>query len=264
MDVKHIVREHYSEIARTGAGCCGEAATASTAVGYSQEELAVVPEGADLGLGCGNPTAFAGLRAGETIVDLGSGAGLDCFLAARGVGPQGRVIGVDMTPEMLERARGNAAKINATNVEFRQGEIENLPIADASVDVVISNCVINLSPDKPRVFREIARVLKPGGRMHVSDMVLNGELPEELKQHAEAYSACISGALQKADYLKAIADAGLTDITIDRETFTAAEAHETDPIMREVAPLLRNPDGSWRILSIQVRAARPSSEGSRQ
>lgn len=256
MDVKQVVKERYAETARTGSGCCGDAETASLAVGYSAQDLAAAPEGADLGLGCGNPTAFARLRPGETVLDLGSGAGLDCFLAARQVGPAGRVIGVDMTPEMLARARANAEKIHAANVEFRQGEIENLPVEDGSVDVVISNCVINLSPDKPRVFREIARVLRHGGRVHVSDMVLNGELPDELKRDAEAYSACISGAMQKADYLKAIADAGLAEVTVESEKFTAAEAHETDPIMKKVAPLLRNPDGSWRIVSIQVRAAK--------
>jgi SAM-dependent methyltransferase len=260
MDVKQEVQKHYAEAARTGSSCCGEGACgASQAVGYSPAELAAVPEGADLGLGCGNPTAFAQLKPGETVLDLGSGAGLDCFLAAQQVGPTGRVIGVDMTPEMLARARDNAEKVGAANVEFRQGEIESLPVEDASVDVVISNCVINLSPDKPRVFREIARALKPGGRMHVSDIVLNGELPEELKQLARAYTACIAGAWQKADYLKAIADAGLAEVTVERENFTAIEAHETDPIMRAVAPLLRNPDGSWRIVSIQVRAIRPSS-----
>ncbi len=259
MDVKQAVKERYAEVARQGSGCCGEAASvASAAAGYSREELAALPEGADLGLGCGNPTAFAQLRAGETVLDLGSGAGMDCFLAARQVGPTGRVIGVDMTPDMLARARANAEKMGAANVEFRQGEIEKLPVEDASVDVVISNCVINLSPDKPRVFREIARVLKPGGRMHVSDIVLHGELPEAVKQLAEAYTACISGASQKADYLKAIADAGLAEVIVERETFTAMEAHETDPIMRQVAPLLRNPDGSWRMASIQVRAVRPS------
>ncbi len=255
MDLKQAVQERYGEAARTGSGCCGEAA--SKAVGYSGEELAALPEGADLGLGCGNPTAFAQLCAGETVLDLGSGAGIDCFLAARQVGPAGRVIGVDMTPEMLGRAFANAEKIGATNVEFRKGEIENLPVEDASVDVVISNCVINLSPDKPAVFREIARVLKPGGRMHVSDIVLHGELPEELKQLTEAYTGCISGAWQKSDYLRAIADAGLGEITVELETFTPMEAHETDPIMRKVAPLLRNPDGSWRISSVQIRAVRP-------
>lgn len=261
MDVKQEVQKHYAEAARQGGGCCCEASpasVASTAVGYSKDDLAAVPEGADLGLGCGNPTAFARLKPGETVLDLGSGAGLDCFLAARQVGPAGRIIGVDMTPEMLSRARDNAEKIGATNVEFRQGDIENLPVADASVDVVISNCVINLSPDKPRVFHEIARVLKPGGRMHVSDIVLNGELPDEVKQLARAYTACISGAWQKADYLKAIADAGLAEVTVERETFSAIEAHETDPIMRAVAPLLRNSDGSWRIVSIQVSAVCPA------
>jgi len=252
MDVKQEVKERYAEVARTGTGCCGE--RASQAVGYSQQELAAAPQGADLGLGCGNPTAFARLKQGETVLDLGSGPGLDCLLAARAVGPAGYVIGVDMTAEMLERARANAAQVGAANLEFRQGEIENLPVADASVDVVISNCVINLCPDKPRVFREVARVLKPGGRLHLSDIVLNGELPQQLQQSAEAYTACIAGAWQKADYLRAIADAGLSQVEVEREMVPDMVAHQSDPIMQRVAPLLRNPDGSSRILSIQVRA----------
>ncbi len=261
MDVKEIVRERYAEVAKTGSSCCGTGSTcggdaAATAVGYSKDELATLPEGANLGLGCGNPTAFAQLRPGETVLDLGSGAGIDCFLAAQRVGPTGRVIGVDMTPEMLERARANAAKVNATNVEFRQGFIESLPVEDESVDVVISNCVINLSPDKPAVFREIARVLKPGGRVHVSDIVLNGELPDEVKQYGEAYSACVSGAWQKNDYLGAIAAAGLKDVTLEREVVPDMVAHETDPIMQKVGHLLHNADGTCKIASVQIRAVK--------
>jgi ubiquinone/menaquinone biosynthesis C-methylase UbiE len=178
----------------------------------------MLPEGADLGLGCGNPVALASLKEGEVVLDLGSGPGMDCFLAATRVGQKGKVIGVDMTPDMLDRARSNAAKGDYTNVEFRLGEIENLPMADNSVDVVISNCVINLSPDKPRVFSEIYRVLKPGGRLMVSDIVTEKELPESVKNSSEAYCSCIAGAALKSDYLRTIAKAGFKDITIVGES----------------------------------------------
>ena len=170
----------------------------------------MIPEGANLGLGCGNPVALASLRPGETVLDLGSGGGIDCFLAARKVGPEGRVIGVDMTAEMIHLARENAQKSGLKNVEFRLGEIENLPLEDGSVDAVISNCVINLSTDKERVFREIYRVLKPGGRMMVSDIVLDGELPAKVKDSVAAYTGCIGGALKRDDYLAAIVKAGFT------------------------------------------------------
>ena len=160
-------------------------------IGYSEEEMTAVPEGANLGLGCGNPTAMASLKEGETVLDLGAGAGFDCFLAAGKVGPEGRVIGIDMTPEMLEKARENAQKGNFSNVEFRLGEIENLPVADGIIDIIISNCVINLVPDKDRVFSEAFRVLKPGGRIMVSDIVLTKELPDFIKNNMAAYVGCI-------------------------------------------------------------------------
>ncbi len=253
MDVKTVVKERYGETARTGSGCCGTPEV-SQAVGYSSEQLAAVPKTADLGLGCGNPTALAEIRPGETVLDLGSGAGLDCFLAARDVGPAGRVIGVDMTPDMLARARANAAKVGYTNVEFREGEIERLPVEDNSVDLVMSNCVINLSPDKPQVFREIHRVLKPGGRMVVSDIVLNGKLPRVLQKSAAAYAACIAGAAQKEDYLRFIEQAGLREVTVVKETGPPEIAHSTDPFMRLAARFLRLRDGRSRIASITVRA----------
>lgn len=177
-----------------------------------------MPEGANLGLGCGNPVALASLRKGETVLDLGSGAGIDCFLAANKVGKKGKVIGVDMTPEMLEKARKNAEKEKYTNVEFRLGEIENLPVADDFADVIISNCVINLSPDKRRVFDEAFRVLRPGGRLMVSDLVILKNLPDAVKKSIDAYVACIAGAMKKNDYLKAIRSAGFRDVKVVQET----------------------------------------------
>lgn len=205
--------------------CCGSAPAGSTdvpsliksfskAAGYSEKEMESVPEGANLGLGCGNPVALASLKEGETVLDLGSGGGFDCFLAAQRVGKTGKVIGVDMTPEMLDSARRNAIKGEYKNVEFRLGEIENLPVADTSVDVIISNCVINLSPDKERVFQEAFRVLKPGGRLMVSDMVLLGKLPDKIMESAAAYSFCIAGASLKNDYIGMIEKAGFGDVKI--------------------------------------------------
>jgi arsenite methyltransferase len=223
--IRAVVRTRYGEIAKgtsrgcCGPECCGGAPPAVTerkigeAVGYSSAELAAVPEGANLGLGCGNPLAHAAVRPGDTVLDLGSGAGMDAFLAAREVGPSGRVIGVDMTPEMVERGRENARRVGATNVEFRLGEIERLPVADASVDVIISNCVINLSPDKPRVFREIARVLRPGGRVALSDMVLLQPLPDALRGQIAAYVGCVAGAVLLDEYLAGLRAAGLTEVT---------------------------------------------------
>jgi len=226
-DVRSAVMQAYGKIAVYSdsccePGCCGTAAAnpqaASEAIGYSAAELAELPEGANLGLGCGNPVALASLKEGETVLDLGSGAGIDCFLAAKRVGPTGRAIGVDMTHEMLKRARENAAKVGFDNVEFRLGEIEALPVADASVDVVISNCVINLSPEKDRVFQEAFRVLKLGGRLAVSDIVLLGDLPDAVLQSIDAYVGCLSGAVLKDAYLQAIRDAGFSDVEVVDET----------------------------------------------
>jgi len=235
-DIQKEVKKKYGQIAKSSSSCCGPVAAGrggpakagccsaspsaeelSAGVGYSPAELASIPEGANLGLGCGNPVALASLKAGETVLDLGSGGGIDCFLAARKVGPEGRVIGVDMTPEMVRLARENAAKSGLKNVEFHQGEIESLPVEDGSVDAVISNCVINLSPDKERVFREVYRALKPGGRMMVSDIVLDGELPEKVKDSVAAYTGCIGGAMKRQDYLGAIARAGFTQVEIVAE-----------------------------------------------
>jgi len=223
-EIRKSVRENYAKRAtscKSGCGgtCCSESASpVSQAIGYSADELRSIPQGADLGLGCGHPTALASLKKGEVVLDLGSGAGIDCFLAAEKVGPTGRAIGVDMTPEMIERARENARKEGIENVEFRLGEIEHLPVADASVDIVISNCVVNLSPDKPQVFREAHRALKRGGRLMVSDIVLRGELPTEVRESMEHYVGCIAGASQIDDYLGAIRDAGFRDVTVVKET----------------------------------------------
>jgi len=212
--IKAIVKQGYGKIAKQGSSCCVPANSCcgatdlaqdiSQKIGYSEEELKAVPEGANLGLGCGNPVALASLREGETVVDLGSGAGFDCFLAANIVGKSGRVIGVDMTPEMIEKAKENAKNGNYKNVEFRLGEIEKLSVADNSTDLVMSNCVINLSPDKGNVFKEAFRVLKPSGRLMISDIVLLRELPKVIKESIEAYIGCLSGAIMKEEYLQKI------------------------------------------------------------
>jgi arsenite methyltransferase len=242
-DVRKEVREGYGRIARQGSSCCGPGVSCcgggsvtafGKSIGYSDEEMAAAPDGANLGLGCGNPVALASLAEGDVVLDLGSGAGFDAFLASQRVGQSGRVIGVDMTSEMLERARENARKGGYTNVEFRLGEIENLPLADNSVDVVISNCVINLSPDKGRVFREAFRVLKPGGRLMVSDIVLARELPESVRKSVSAYIACISGALLREDYLKAVREAGFRDVRVVSETGYPIDEAAPDPLLQSI------------------------------
>jgi arsenite methyltransferase len=196
-------------------GCCGTQNGGSLALGYTEEDLSSVPDGSDLGLGCGNPQAIAALRVGETVLDLGSGGGFDCFLASKRVGRGGRVIGVDMTPEMVVKARENARRVGATNVEFRLGEIEHLPAADASVDVILSNCVINLSPDKNAVFQEAFRVLKQGGRLAISDVVGTGAMPQDLAANMEALTGCVAGAVG-VDVLRSIlAEVGFEDIKIE-------------------------------------------------
>ncbi len=227
-DIKKIVKKDYGKIAKQDSSCCNSVSSCcgnpdlaediSRSIGYTEEELRASPEGANLGLGCGNPTALASLEEGEIVLDLGSGAGFDCFLAANKVGEKGQVIGVDMTPEMIDKARENAEKGGYRNVEFRQGEIENLPIENDSVDVIISNCVINLSPEKKQVFNEAYRVLKSGGRLVVSDIVLLKELPDYIKNSVEAYVGCISGAIVKDRYLDLINDAGFQDVNITDET----------------------------------------------
>jgi SAM-dependent methyltransferase len=216
-ETKEMVRNWYGSVAAGNAGCCGSSATprdASCGVGYSEAELASLPEGADLGLGCGNPQALAAMRPGEVVVDLGSGAGIDCFLAAQQVGPTGRVIGVDMTHEMLAKARTNAARVGAANVEFRLGEIEHLPIADNTADVVVSNCVINLVPDKEQVYREAFRVLKPGGRIAIADVVNTAPLPPELASDTTLLCTCLAGAATTGQIEDWLGAAGFTDVQI--------------------------------------------------
>jgi arsenite methyltransferase len=224
--VRTQVRTAYAKVANGGSGCsvgCCSADTGATmAMGYSDEELTSVPEGANLGLGCGNPQAIAALRSGETVLDLGSGAGFDCFLASKRVGAGGRVIGVDMTPEMVTKARENTRKIAAMNVEFRLGEIEHLPVEDASVDVILSNCVINLSPDKAAVFREAFRALKQGGRLAISDVVALKEMPRALAESVEAMTGCISGAARIDELQNLLREAGFQDVKIVARPESAA------------------------------------------
>lgn len=233
--VKEHIRESYGKIAGKGGSCCGGSAGVSSSaevigktVGYSEEEMRAVPDGANLGLGCGNPVALAGLREGEVVLDLGSGAGFDAFLAAKKVGPAGRVIGIDMTPGMIQRARNNTGKGNYPNVEFRLGEIERLPVDAASIDVILSNCVINLSPDKKAVFQEAFRVLKPGGRIMISDLVLLRELPPAIRGSIEAYVGCLAGAMMKDDYIRVIKDAGFEDIRVIEQVHYPVAAMAND------------------------------------
>jgi arsenite methyltransferase len=272
--IRKSVREHYAAVAREQAGCCASPAVAASNccgaanvvevgknIGYSAEEMASVPDGANLGLGCGNPLAHSDLKEGETVVDLGAGAGFDCFIAARRVGPSGRVIGVDMTPDMVEKARENARKSGAANVEFRLGEIEHLPVADSSADMIISNCVINLSTDKPQVFREALRVLKPGGRLFVSDLALLRPLPVKILESVNAYAGCISGAMLKEDYLQAMRDAGFSEVAVVEES--GYPIGSCNPDASELAALgaqMLSPeefrDAANSVVSIKVRAVR--------
>jgi SAM-dependent methyltransferase len=240
--VKKLVRNRYARVARNNGSCCASSVSCCSAptneqvskmIGYSENEMAAVPEGVNLGLGCGNPVALASLREGERVLDLGSGAGFDCFLAAQKVGKRGKVIGVDMTPEMLEKARSNARKGKYTNVEFRLGEIENLPVADNSVDAIISNCVINLVPNKRRVFEEAFRVLVLNGRLMVSDIVLLKRLPEAVQKNVEAYAGCIAGAEIKDKYLELIRKAGFKQVKILEEKTYPLEYIISEPETKE-------------------------------
>ncbi len=252
-DTHKLVQDAYAEVARKQSGCCRPKASCCDKKPYTVPDHPV-PE-SELGLSCGNPLAFGHINAGDVVLDLGSGAGKDVFLAAQKVGESGRAIGVDMTPEMLALARKNAVKFFATtgltNVEFREGHIEALPVDDASVDVAISNCVINLSPDKPRVFREIHRVLKSGGRMLVSDIVLNRDLPEELRNDADLYSACVAGALKREDYLAAIRSAGFANVEVlSDKTYKASQAGD-DPITADKADILAGLAASITVLAVK-------------
>lgn len=274
-EVKRIVREGYGQIASSSGSCCGStqacgcsnvsaAGEMSRKIGYTDEDVNCVPEGANLGLGCGNPVAIASLKKGDIVLDLGSGAGFDCFLAAKKVGKRGRVIGVDMTPEMLDKARANAEKGNYSNVEFRLGEIENLPTADSSVDVVISNCVINLSPDKRRVFAEAFRTLKAGGRLMVSDIVLTSELPDQIKDSVQAYIGCVAGAETKDKYLAAIKAAGFVNIEIvDETTFPVEFMMEDSSVQQVIKNLSLQPERikelASSVMSIRVAGTKPTA-----
>ncbi|MEZ6212515.1 MAG: arsenite methyltransferase [Phycisphaerales bacterium] len=278
------VREGYAQIARAGSwsaaqsqsaessccaggGCCGPATFTpdelAAAIGYSADDLAASPDSANLGLSCGNPTAIASLQPGETVIDLGSGAGFDCFIAGPKVGAQGRVIGVDMTPDMLTKARDNTAHYRARsgldNVEFRLGEIENIPAADGTADVVISNCVLNLSPDKPRVWREIARILKPGGRVAVSDLAILKPLPEAVRNDIEALVGCVAGAVLVEETHQQMLDAGLTDIElVSKPHYIDAMTDWQDPLYQKIiAALPAGSRASDYITSLDVSAQKP-------
>jgi arsenite methyltransferase len=271
-EIRKVVREGYAKVAKGGSSCWAPsnscccttniAEDISKKIGYSEDELKSVPEGANLGLGCGNPVALASLKQGEIVLDLGSGAGFDCFLAANKVGEKGRVIGIDMTPEMLEKARENTRKGNYKNVEFRLGEIENLPVADNYVDVVISNCVINLSPDKDRVFKEAFRVLKPGGRLMVSDIVLLKELPQLIKNSVAAYIGCLSGAMMKDKYIGAINAAGFQNVSIVSEDGFKIDCMANDPTAQAMIkssgiPLAEIEKIGGSVKSVKVHAVKP-------
>ena len=282
--IRDQVREGYGRIAResaptgccgsssNGGGCCGPVALSpeqvATAVGYSSQELAAMPDGANMGLSCGNPNALASLQPGEVVLDLGSGGGFDCFIAGPKVGPAGRVIGVDMTPDMISKARRNLDEYRRhsglDNVEFRLGEIENLPIADASVDVVISNCVLNLSPDKPQVWREIARVLKSGGRVAVSDLALVRPLPASVRQDVEALIGCIAGAVLVDDTQAMMREAGLTNIVLTHKNqYIDSMTDFQDPLYAKIVQAL--PTGSKAsdyITSLDIAARKPGASSS--
>lgn len=259
--VRQNVREGYTQIAREGGSCCGPSCGCSgeqlvQQIGYSTEQLEALPEGANMGLSCGNPTALASLQPGEVVLDLGSGGGFDVFIAGRKVGPKGRVIGVDMTPDMLAKARRNIPASGLKNVEFRLGEIEHLPVADNSVDVVISNCVINLSPDKPQVWREIARVLKPGGRVAVSDLALLRPLPPKVAEMVEALVGCIAGAVLAKDTRRMARAAGLVDVELTaKPDYVNAMTGFNDPLYRKIVHHLpRGTKPSDYITSLEVKA----------
>lgn len=243
-DVKELVKKGYGEVARSRNSTSAQEHDTvlrkySKNIGYSDQEMGFVPDGANLGLGCGNPTALTALKEGDTVLDLGSGAGFDCFLAANKVGKIGKVIGVDMTPEMVEKAKQNAVKGNYKNVEFRLGDIENLPVTSNSIDLIISNCVINLAPNKEKVFKEAYRVLKPGGRVMVSDMVLLRALPKTIIHSVDAYIGCLAGTVMKGDYIATIKQAGFKSVRILSETPLPLELLTEDPMVKAIVENLK-------------------------
>jgi arsenite methyltransferase len=253
-EVRNLVRDHYAQVAQNSSigcapGCCSpnNSSASSLALGYSADDVASVPEGADMGLGCGNPRAIAALQPGETVLDLGSGGGFDCFLAAKQVGATGRVIGVDMTPQMVSKARENARKLAVSTVEFRLGEIERLPVADASVDVILSNCVINLSPSKADVFREAFRVLRPGGRLAISDVVALGPIPAQLQTVAAALAGCVSGAIEVGPLTAMLIEAGFEQVRVELR-------RESEAFIKEWIPGARVED---YVSSATIEAVKP-------
>jgi len=266
-EVKRVVKERYGRVAREARSCCSSSTCCGAAksqeigrkIGYTEEEMAFAPHGSNLGLGCGNPIALASIRMGETVLDLGSGAGFDCFLAAQRVGPKGKVIGVDMTCEMVDRASDNAAVGGYKNVEFRLGEIENLPVDDGSIDLVISNCVINLVPDKKAAFKEAYRVLKPGGRIVVSDIVLLGKLPSFIRESIEAYVGCVSGAALKDDYLDSMRLAGFEEVRVIDEAPFSLDCVTSDPTGRAVLDDLKISDEKLREVEMTIASIKVSA-----
>lgn len=268
-EVKRVVKERYGRVAREAGSCCSSSCCGTAEprevgkkIGYSEEDLASATQGANLGLGCGNPTAIASIQEGETVLDLGSGAGFDCFLASERVGPAGKVIGVDMTEEMVARAEANASRGGYKNVEFRLGEIESLPIEDESIDLIVSNCVINLVPDKKAAFKEAHRVLRPGGRMIVSDIVLQGELPKFIRESVEAYVGCVSGAAEKEEYLDSMRSAGFEDVRVMEEAAFSLDWVTCRPADLKILDGLEISKEELKgveraIVSIMVRAVKP-------
>lgn len=266
--IKKVVKKAYGKVARQKSSCCGPvdsccgatqtAQDISPRIGYSRQDILAVPEGADMGLGCGNPIALASLQEGETVLDLGAGGGFDCFLAANKVGPSGKVIGVDMTPEMIKKARQNAREGGYKNVEFRLGEVEKLPVKNCSVDVVISNCVINLVPDKKQAFSEAFRTLKPGGRIMISDIVLLKELPERIRESLELYVGCLSGAALKEKYLGAVKEAGFLEVKIVNEAIFPVESLADGPTAAAVIEHLRLSQDEIKDIAASIRSIRVS------
>jgi len=270
-EIKKAVKKGYGEIAKKKGSCCGSSQSCcgstdmaediSKKIGYSEEEIKAAPGGANLGLGCGNPVALASLKEGDIVLDLGSGAGFDCFLISSKVGEKGRVIGIDMTPEMVKKARENAKKGNYRNVEFRLGEIEKLPVDDNSIDVVMSNCVINLILDKVKAFLEVFRVLKPGGKFIISDVVLLKELPDFIRDSIEAYIGCLSGAIMKDEYIKTIKSAGFRDVEIVKESSFPIECMTNDPTATAIIgnlgiPIEKAKEVASSVISIYVRGVK--------
>lgn len=263
-NAKNTVREKYAEIAKQDkatnrSSCCGAGDCSTEVYNIMSEDydtLQGYSEEADLGLGCGLPTQFAHIKSGDTVIDLGSGAGNDCFVARHETGPEGKVIGIDFTPEMVSKARANAEKLGFNNVEFREGDIENMPVGGNVADVIVSNCVLNLVPDKEAVFNEMLRVTKPGGHFSISDIVLVGQLPAALRNDAEMYAGCVSGAIQKEDYLSLIRSAGFTNLTLQKER----PIHLPDDILRKYLDeneLAGFRNGNTGIFSITVYAEKP-------